>query len=458
MKVPTSVGDDRLILAGIVLLAVGLRFVDIGSHLAIDDGYSYIVASAPDGHAFLARLAASENTPPLFYLLLAPLPLGHSAWLRVPAALPGVLMCVVLYFMLRPRLGARVALLAALAVAVSPFLVTYSNVARGFMLEDLALLIVLWSALKLGEGQSSRWWLAYTAAGIVAVYTEYDAAIFLLALTVTLLWLNAPARRQVVMFGALPLLTLIPWIPQIVRAQHAVNKTKLAPTFAGPSLTSLRDATVTLAFGENGGTSNSIARWLLLAAFLALAWLATIVIRRAARFSDALAHRTIVVLAGTSALTLIGHAIIGAAGIDVFNQRYLTLMIPLLATLGAAAIVYAERRALVAIAGALLAALGAVGLVRRYHHEFEPDLKPVRLAAIALHPRTILTNTPTVLYYLKALRPQLDRPFNLGSGRARSCARPCLVIDDALVHTGTPRQLAGTPIVIEGRFQLRLER
>jgi hypothetical protein len=74
-----------------------------------------------------------------------------------------------------------------------------------------------------------------------------------------------------------------------------------------------------------------------------------------------------------------------------------------------------------------------------------------------MHPRTVLTDTPTVLYYLGSLRPQLDRPFNLGPGRAQSCARPCLIIDDLSTQTGSPRPLPAAPVRI-GRFEVTLER
>ena len=82
----------------------------------------------------------------------------------------------------------------------------------------------------------------------------------------------------------------------------------------------------------------------------------------------------------------------------------------------------------------------------------------MRAAALALHPRTVLTDTPVVLYYLGSLHPQLDRPFDLGAGRAGSCARPCLIVDDLLTRTGTRRQIAGPSTVIEGRYGLTLER
>ena len=69
---------------------------------------------------------------------------------------------------------------------------------------------------------------------------------------------------------------------------------------------------------------------------------------------------------------------------------------------------------------------------------------PVRTAVTALHPRTVLTDSPVVAYYLRGLSPQLDRPFNLGRGRAATCARPCVIVDDLATRTGTPR--AGVPV------------
>jgi hypothetical protein len=74
-----------------------------------------------------------------------------------------------------------------------------------------------------------------------------------------------------------------------------------------------------------------------------------------------------------------------------------------------------------------------------------------------MHPRTVLTNTPLVLYYLRPLRPALDRPYNLGAGAAATCARPCLVVDDSRVPGGKRRPVFGAVSVI-APFVLMLER
>jgi hypothetical protein len=116
-----------------------------------------------------------------------------------------------------------------------------------------------------------------------------------------------------------------------------------------------------------------------------------------------------------------------------------------------------ERRGVLVLAGVLLIAVGAVEVVRRYGGQWQPDLAPVRAAAASVRPRTVLTNTPVVVYYLHPLRPVLDRPYNLGPGRAATCARPCLAVDDTRVPGGTPRPVSGSRSAI-GPFVLTLER
>lgn len=449
--------DARLLLGGIVLLAIAVRLAAIGSRLHVDDAYSWLVASQPSPHAFLRQLAATENTPPLSYLLLTPLPIDHPVWLRLPALIAGILTCVVLYYAIRGPLGRRVALLAALGAAVSPFLITDSDLARGFMLEDLALLVALWAVFKLSDEGPARWWAVFVVAGVVALYTEYSSVIFLLALTVAALLTRRPDRRRMALAGGLTLLAIVPWIPQIIRGQDQVDITKLSPMFAAPSLTGLRNSILILILGESGGTTSSLGRWLEFGAILALIGAAVIVLRRGWNVRDARAKRAIVLLAVTAGLTLAGHAIAAVGGIDVFSQRYMTIMIPLGAALGAAALVATEKQAIIVAASVLLVALGVVSFVRRYGGEYEPDFTPVRLAALAAHPRTVLTNTPIVLYYLRSLRPQFDRPSNLGPGRAQSCTRPCLIIDDSRAYGGTPRPATGTRTVI-GPYVLILER
>src|SRR3954454_17950962 len=80
----------RAILGVLVLGGLGLRLLAIGDTLSHDEGYTWLVASAHSPAAFLDRLQAFENTPPLYYLLTWPLPDGAEPWLRIVSVLAGV--------------------------------------------------------------------------------------------------------------------------------------------------------------------------------------------------------------------------------------------------------------------------------------------------------------------------------------------------------------------------------
>src|SRR5919205_853423 len=76
---------------GLLLLgALVLRLVAVGDPLSHDEGYTWLVSSAGSPGPFFDRLAAFENTPPLYYLLTWPLPDDGVAWLRIVSVLAGV--------------------------------------------------------------------------------------------------------------------------------------------------------------------------------------------------------------------------------------------------------------------------------------------------------------------------------------------------------------------------------
>jgi 4-amino-4-deoxy-L-arabinose transferase-like glycosyltransferase len=431
-----------VVLGAILVVAAVLRLEGIGAHLSDAEGYSYLVGSAPSAGAFLRRLAAYENTPPLFYLLLTPLPLGHTAWLRVPAAIPGVLIVLALYAALRRPLGARPALLAAAIAAVAPFAVSYSDYSRGFMLEGLACIVALWAMLRLADGGSARWWLLYVGAGVVALYAEYDAIVFLVALSVAALVWSRRRRLRIAALGLLPLLALLP-----------LNHTKVSPSFPGPSVSSLRDVTDRLVLGEHGTGASSATRWLEFVAVLGVLAAALVILRRAvAADPGAPRARALKVIVTTGALVAAGHALAPAVGTEVFNERYLTVLIPIGAAVIAAAVEEANAPWLWRAAAVLVAVLGLAVFVQRLGREYEPDLAPVRTAVTALHPRMVLTNSAVVAYYLRRLPVIVDRPFGLGPGRERSCAAPCVIVDDSRVPAGArpgpgPSRMIG-PFVI----------
>jgi uncharacterized membrane protein len=442
-------------LALVFLAGAVLRAEDIGTHLSDAEGYSYLVASSPGAGVFLHRLAAYENTPPLFYLLLSAFPLNGAGWLRVPAAVPGALIPVVTYVAIRRPLGARAALLAAGIVAVAPYHVSYSDYARGFMLAGLGCMLALWAMLRLLDGDSKRWWLLYVGGGALAMYSEYYSAIFLAGLVLAALVVKPSEAARTVPLGALPILSMAPWIHEIVRGQNTLNHTKSSPVFPGPSISTLRNVVVRLTLGEHGAGSSTGIHWVELVAILAVFAAAAVLLRRAlATEREGPFTRAVLVAAITAAVVLIGHAIAHLVGIDIFNERYLTGVIPLAAVLLSATVASRRSARLWAISAAAVALVGVGVFVQRLGREYQPGLGTVERVAASLHPRELLTNSGVVMFYLRDLHPVLDRPFGLGPGIESSCRRPCVVVDDALVPGGVRRGPGPTTAI--GPFVVRL--
>jgi hypothetical protein len=394
-----------------------LRLIAIGQPLSHDEGYTWLVTSSGDLGTLFDRLGAYENTPPLYYLLTWPLPDVGVAWLRIVSVLAGVGCVAAVWWVAEatpknlrthsvPNFFGAPAVAAA-ALAVAPFAVSYSDYARGFVLADFGLLIALGAAMR------KQWWL-YALGAAIALYAEYDSALFLLALSFVAGWR-----------ALLPLALLIPWIPQIHDAP-----TKVAPTYPNPSPGSLRDTIVRLTFGEHGTANATTLRWL---QFLFVAAVLVWAFRRAPRTIS-------VVAVGTLAL----HAITQWIGPDVFAARYLTELIPLAAIAIGCALASVQTRRLQVAAAIGIAVLGVAVAVRRANESDEPDYNAIAKAITpAAKGRTVLTNTAVIAYYLRDLHPRLDRPFGLEAPCEKPCRPPFLIVDDTRV-ANSPRSGPGS--------------
>ncbi len=416
--------DPNVLLGLIVVVGIALRLVDVGNRLSHDEGYSWLVASAGSPHGFLARLAHYENTPPLFYLLLTPLPLDAEFWLRFPSLVAGVATIPVVFAIVRPMAGTKAGLLAALALAVSPFAVSYSDYSRGFMVAGLGILVALLAAQRLSSGEGWRWWLVYAAAAAWALYSEYYAALYIAAIAAALIVLRRQARARTALLGVAPFLSLLPWLGEFSRSHDDLGKTKLpfAATTPGPRV--IRDAIVPLAFGEHGAAGSTSVRYTQALAVIALVvWGCVQVYRRCDRATFWLLPGVLFIAVGLQLL-------VTALEANIFEERYRTTVIPVAAGVLAIALVMLASSRVIRVVAAALLVLGVAIVVRRAGHEYEPDSANAVAVAESRGDRTILTNSAVVAFYGRRLHVVLDRPFGLGSGLERNCAPECAVIDD----------------------------
>jgi hypothetical protein len=420
-----------------------VRLAGLGDRLSDAEGYSWLVAAAPSVEAFFDRLAAYENTPPLFYALLAPLPDGDEAWLRLPALIPSLACIPVLYALVRPLLGTPAALLSALALAVAPFHVSYANYSRGFMLAGLGVLLAAWAVARLARGRSGRWWWLYVAGGAVALHAEYDSILFLAPLLLVPPLVRARGWREAALVGAVPLLTLLPLAGEMLAGLDQIDVTKRTPPTPGLSPASLRDSLVSLFAGTHGLADSAALRWVqALAVAGALVAGAVLVGRGLGRLGTVDAVRRSVavwVLAIVPLAAALLHVAVSAAGPDMFDARYLTPLIPFGVALVAAGVIAVPWRPAVPVAAAALVALAVAVFVQRHDRELQPDYAPVAAYVDSIGARTVLTNTPVAAYYLRDRDVRLDRPFGLGNREPRcaaACPKPLAIVEDARLPGG----------------------
>ena len=138
---------------------------------------------------------------------------GSPLAVRALSVVLGLVLVYLGYRLARKLFNERIATLAALALALSPFQVHYSQEVRMYALLAVLLLsatLVYWKALEEG---SLRYWLAFAVLGAAAQYTHTLAGLFLIPLGLTPLW-----RRQwsnlgkTVLAGLLAILLYLPWL------------------------------------------------------------------------------------------------------------------------------------------------------------------------------------------------------------------------------------------------------
>jgi 4-amino-4-deoxy-L-arabinose transferase-like glycosyltransferase len=168
------------IVAGLTVLAAGLRFATLGVQSYHHDEIVTASRILRDGfwHAMDA-VGFSESAPPLYYVLAwlwTQVTGTGEAGLRSVSALAGV-ATVPVAFMLGAQLsGRRAGIVAAALVAVNPMLVWYSQEARAYALFALlTALSLLYFVRALDQGRR-RDFIAWGIASALALATHYFAA------------------------------------------------------------------------------------------------------------------------------------------------------------------------------------------------------------------------------------------------------------------------------------------
>jgi mannosyltransferase len=187
-------------LAALVVLAAVLRFSTLGlQSLWYDEAFTPVHVLHGGLLATLRGVAHTENTPPLWYVLI-------WAWtrifgtgaiaLRLPSALFGVACVPVVWAIGRELSGRRATALAAAAfVAVNPLFVWYSQEARAYGLFVLTGALAMLYFLRAFREPTRGHLTAFAVSGALALLSHYFA-VFLVAPMIVLLLLRGRLPRR----------------------------------------------------------------------------------------------------------------------------------------------------------------------------------------------------------------------------------------------------------------------
>lgn len=181
----------------VALVAFGLRVYALGAEsLWYDEAFSVILARADLVTA--QRMLAADVHPPLYFLLLrAAMALWGSSEFaaRFTSLIPGVLLTPLMWALARRLFDRPTAWLAAAFTSLSPLLVWYAREARMYSQATALGLAATYALVRAQDEGRARWWIAFAACAIGAIYSHYSA-LYLVA-TLGLAWVaTTPWRRS----------------------------------------------------------------------------------------------------------------------------------------------------------------------------------------------------------------------------------------------------------------------
>ena len=188
-------------LVALTLLAALLRLstLDLQSFW-YDEAFTPVHVLHPGLAATLRAFVHTENTPPLWYVVLwgfsRLLGTGEVA-LRLPSALAGIATVPVAWgigweLVGRGLSGRRAAIATAALVAVNPLFVWYSQEARAYAFFVLFAALAMLCMLRADREPSPRRMALFALSGALALLSHYFALFLLIPMA---LWLLRPRRR-----------------------------------------------------------------------------------------------------------------------------------------------------------------------------------------------------------------------------------------------------------------------
>lgn len=238
----------------LLIMAIGsfVRFLNIGkSSIWHDEGYTMLMAPLQPSE-ILTRTALDVH-PPLYYLFL-------HFWLQLfgtselaARSLSALLMIAVIpisYALVKQFFDRNSAIIAALFVALAPFLVRYSQEARMYGMSAFIASLATWLLVTARQKNRWTWWAAYGLVIAMGLYTQYYI-IFVIAfhwgyVAFAGIWPKADwqtirdniLNTSWIAANILAVLAFIPWLPTAYEQFTSIQGDYWIPQVTGDTIPS----------------------------------------------------------------------------------------------------------------------------------------------------------------------------------------------------------------------------
>ena len=212
-----SLSAKVLTLALIVILASALRLVDLeGRGLWCDELISIERASG-SADSMIEALLRVEHVPLFEFALHFWLKWGRADWwIRLLPALMGIAAIGVVYATTKLLLGRTAALAVAFMMAISPYHVFWSRIARPYALLPLVVWIGTYFLVLVWRRGGALMWTGYILGMAASLYTHYFACFVLLAQNICYVIRLRQRRRPTVLQWAAAQAAIVmlfaPWL------------------------------------------------------------------------------------------------------------------------------------------------------------------------------------------------------------------------------------------------------
>jgi hypothetical protein len=413
------------IIAGLAVLAFGLRWACVNQSLFGDELFLYVIVHDRSlGHVF-SVVHDTEKTPPLGFVLGWLFARGPDApmLMRLPSLAASVATVPLLYLLGRRTVGRGAGIVAAAWFALSPFEIFYGTEARGYALVTALGVLSTLSLLAALDGRRVRWWGLYALAAAAALHTHYIAALTVIPQAAWALWTHRESAREQLIANALVVLAWLPWLPSfVVQFRHSSGEAAVLDELAPLTLSNLGKAVGTSLAGhpfvplgelQGRGALAVLAAALLAGVLLALGYE---VRRGTRRFRPTLSSRVglVVLLALVPVVGIVLYSL--RPRTSFLLPRNLSVAVPYALLLFGWLLTYPRARVAAALSIVAVAAVAAGG-VRLLSADYQrPDARDAARYIDANAPPTapvVASLTPFAGPPARAVRLYLERPHRI---------------------------------------------